>query len=102
MATITLGTAATTTLIGLVWKGTSTAEADVAAINAHIKDDLNVAHPMASIGGVGGFSLEGKLYIPNRGFINVLAGDLVAYDPARGGVILVTKYSAAGASWVHT
>lgn len=62
---------------------------------------MATGHPVASISGLGGFSLEGKLYVPNRGSLIVLPGDIVAYD-GRGGVILVTKYSAAGASWVHT
>ena len=101
MATITIGTTAQTTLVGVVWNGTSTAEADVATINQHILDDQGSVHPVASISGLGGFSLEGKLYVPNRGSLIVLPGDIVAYD-GRGGVILVTKYSAAGTSWVHS
>ena len=101
MSTITIGTAATTTLIGVTWTG-SVSQADVRTINSHILDDLAARHPAAQIGGVGGFVREGILYVPNRGPLSLCLGDVVAYDPTTGGVILVTKLAAAGASWVHS
>ena len=100
MALITIGTAATTTLTGLVWHS-NVAQADVRTINNAILDDLNTHHPLAQISGCGGFVREGLLYVPNRGPLQLFDGDVVATD-ARGGVILITKYSAAGANWVHT
>jgi hypothetical protein len=100
VATITIGTAATTTLTGAVWHS-NMAQADVRAINTAILNDLNLRHPQAQIDGGGGFVREGLLYVPNRGPLQLYDGDIVAVD-ARGGVILVTKYSAAGANWVHT
>ncbi len=101
MATITIGTAAQTTLVGLVWTS-SVAQADVRAINNNILNDLDSRHPQAQIDGGGGFVREGLLYVPNRGPLQLYPGDVVAYDPATGGVILVTALAAAGASWVHS
>lgn len=101
MSTITLGTAGTTTLVALVWTG-SAAQADVAAINSHILDDVNTRHPAAQIGGGGGFVREGLLYVPNRGILTLRASDVVAYDPATGWPILLSSRAAAGASWVHS
>ncbi len=100
MSTITIGTAAPTTLTGLVWHS-NVAQADVRAINTAILNDLNARHPQAQIDGAGGFVREGLLYVPNRGPLQLYDSDIVAVD-ARGGVILITKYSAAGANWVHT
>ncbi len=101
MATITVGTAGTTTLVGVVWTS-SVAQADVSTINAHILDDLNARHPMAQIDGGGGFVREGLLYVPNRGALQLYPGDVVAYDPATGFPILLSARAAAGASWVHS
>jgi hypothetical protein len=99
--TITVGTAGTTTLIGAAWHS-NMAQSDVRTIMNHILDDLNARHPQAQIGGQGGFIREGHLYVPNRGPLQLYDGDVVAYDPATGGVILITKLAAAGASWVHS
>jgi hypothetical protein len=100
MALITIGTAGTATLSGVVWHS-NIAQADARTINANILDDINVHHPRANLSGVGGFTREGVLYVPNRGPLQLYDGDVVAVD-ARGGVILITKYAAAGANWVHT
>jgi len=98
MATITLGTAGTTTLTALIWNA-SAAPADCAAIDAGILDDQNPAHPAM---GRWGFTQNGQLYVPNRGLLNLLPGDVVAFDPATGFPILLSKLAAAGASWVHS
>lgn len=107
MATKTLGTAGTTTLVAVAFTqqtaGTgSLLPADLATINNHILDDQNVAHPRASISGCGGFFREGRLFVPNRGSLIVYPGDYVAYDPATGWPILLSSRAAAGASWVHS
>lgn len=96
MALVDVGTDATTTLTGVVWPASI---ADCAAINLLILDDLQVDHPVASISGVGGFVYEGKLFVPNRGSMVLYAGDVVAVDPATGGVILITALAAAGGDW---
>ncbi len=101
MATITGGSAGTTTLIGVIWRG-NVAQADVRTINSHILDDVNARHPVAQIGGGGGFVREGQLYVPNRGVLTLRTGDGVFYDPATGFPILVSSRALAGASWVHS
>ena len=101
MSTVTLGSAATTTLIGVVWTS-SVAQADVRAINGNILDDVNARHPVAQIDGGGGFVREGLLYVPNRGVLTLRSGDVVAYDPETGFPILLSARAYAGASWVHS
>src|SRR5690242_654490 len=104
MATITIGTAAQTTLIGVAYSQSTTVmlSADRATINQHILDDQASGHPVAAISGLGGFVREGLLYVPNRGTLTCLPGDIIAYDPATGFPILISARAAAGASWVHT
>ena len=108
MATKTLGTAGTTTLVAVAFTqqtaGTgSLSQADLATINNGTFSTIqNVAHPRASISGCGGFFREGRLFVPNRGSLIVYPGDYVAYDPATGWPILLSSRAAAGASWVHS
>lgn len=104
MATATIGTALTTTLITVPFAavGTTLSPADLATINKNILDDQNVAHPEAWLNGTGGFAQQGLLYVPNRGVLKVLPGDYVAYDPATGFPYLISAAAAAGASWVHS
>lgn len=97
MATVTLGTAATTTLTALAWNA-SAAVADIATIAAGIKDDQNVAAPTWP----GAFSKNGLLYVPNRGVLRLLPGDYVGFDAATGWPILVSADAAGGAGWVHS
>jgi hypothetical protein len=104
MATKTLGSSTTSVLVAVAFSPDPAvlATADLATINQHILDDQNVAHPVAHLIGSGGFVREGHLYVPNRGFLTVLPGDYVAYDPATGWPILLSSRAAAGASWVHS
>lgn len=96
MALVDVGTDATTTLTGVVWPASI---ADVAALNALILDDLTTGNPRASDSGIGGLIYEGKLFVPNRGSMVLYEGDVVAVDPATGGVILITARAAAGGDW---
>ena len=97
MATKTLGTTAQTTLVAMPF-GTDPAIADIAAITAHILNDQVNGSPIWP----GAWANTGLLYVPNRGILQALPGDYVAYDPATGWPILLSKKAAAGASWVHT
>lgn len=100
MATITVGTATTSTLIGLAFDP-SKSDADFASIFENIKSDKN---PGVLTGQIwpGAWSKRGTLYFPNRqGFVQTLPGDIVAYDPATGWPILISQHAAAGANWVH-
>ena len=69
----------------------------IAAINALIKNDLNVAHPLVPMS----FSTSGLLVIPNRGQIICQPGDLVWVDGS-GGCGVITGYSLANGSWTAT
>jgi hypothetical protein len=50
----------------------------------------------------GAWARTGILYVPNRGILKALPGDVVAFDPATGFPILLSAAAAAGASWVHS
>jgi hypothetical protein len=103
MALRTLGTNASNSLSALVWNGMATPTADVAALNALILDDINSSHPVAQIGGVGGFVKEGFLYVPNRaGPLELRPGDIVATDGTSGQVILLTSYGLSAGPWTLT
>lgn len=96
MALVTLGTAAQTTLSALAWNKGALA-ADVGSIIRNIKDDNINGRPIYA----GAFGRDGRLWIPNRGFLNLEPGDYVAFD-ATGWPILLSNIAAASASWVHT
>jgi hypothetical protein len=114
MATITAGTAATSTLTALVFQRGGLAAADIATIAQLIQNEAGQADEYRTGGQVGGnvipggsFSQNGRLFIPNRGFLQMLPGDVVAID-ATGWPILLSA-GAAGAlngssgSWrIHT
>ena len=90
MATFTGGTTTTTALpFGLTFKpgyGSGMSAADIATMASKIKDDLGNAHSIIPES----FSANGRLYIPNRGIITMLPGDVVFVDPT-GWPILVSK-----------
>lgn len=100
MSTVTLGTTGHTSLTAIKYLpgyGSGMAAADIATIALAIKNDLvngNPVYPQA-------FSANGLLYIPNRGFLQMLPGDYVGVDET-GWPILVSKNAIAGTSWVHT
>lgn len=102
MATRTLGTTANNSLTAVAF-AKSLLPADVATINAGIKDDrIKVAgsHPIYS---GDSFSLSGQLYIPNRGVLQVQPGDYIGIDN-NGWPILISADSIAFGStlWVHS
>jgi hypothetical protein len=97
MATRTLGTAGTTTLVAMPF-GSDPAIADISTIASHILNDLINTNPRMN----GAWANTGLLYVPNRGVLQARPGDFVAYDPATGWPILLSARAAAGASWVHT
>jgi len=97
VATLTLGTNATTTLVAIAYNQGSVSSADFASIQNNIKDHINITHPIST----GAFSRSGLLYVPNRGVLKVLPGDYVGYDP-NGWPILVSAYSIATGGWTHS
>ena len=112
MATSTFGTTLTTSLTAIIAQSAPvsfpanavmgspifTNVADFATINVGIKDDINPTHPI--YGPTNGLDRDGRLYIPNRGFLMVRPGDYVAID-ANGWPILVSGYSVATGGWTH-
>lgn len=102
MAVQTVGTTANNSLTYgikfLPGYGSGMAAADIATIALHIKDDLNVAHPVYP----NAFSSNGLLYVPNRGILTMLPGDYVAVDPTTGWPILISKRAAASGPWTIT
>ena len=114
MATITLGSNATTTLTAVAF-AKSLSAADIASIANAILDDRSQAGqqpanaaPSAKPIWPGAFTLSGQLVIPNRGILQVLPGDYVAVD-ANGWPILVSANAIAGGSapsastsWTHS
>lgn len=98
MATHTLGTNANTSLTSLTFKpgyGSGMAAADIAAIAVSIKNDLINSHPIVGEA----FSSNGRLYIPNRGILTMLPGDVVGVDATTGWPILVSKRAIASGPW---
>ena len=103
MATHTLGTNANTSLTAVTYHGAyaGLAQADLASINAAILNDQNPRHLAAQLSGMGGFVREGLLYVPNRGVLRILEGDVVAVDETTnvGWPILVSKQAIASGAW---
>jgi hypothetical protein len=92
-----MGTAATTSLAAMTWNPMSSI-ADMAAIEANIKNQANPAHPIIP----GGFE-QGRLYLPNgRGIILLQPGDWVAYDNFGWPIVVSNQSIASGSSWVHS
>jgi hypothetical protein len=79
------------------------ADSDIATINQLIKDDQNINLP-APGGGPWGWSRAGQLYVPNRGWLKILPGDLVLVDAPSGWPILVSARALAvgGTVWTKT
>lgn len=82
------GTNANNSLTSLAFSaGADMLDADIATIAQSIKDDL--------LGGFaltvpGAWSRNGQLFIPNRGVLRVLPGDVVMVDTNSGWPILVS------------
>lgn len=100
MAVKTLGTTGQTSIakaLAFLSGYGQLANADVATLNTAILDDINVAHPNIPAS----FTVDGQLFIPNRGVLRVLPGDWVGVD-TQGWPILVSKNSIANGLWVHS
>lgn len=99
MALLTLGSNANNSLSAIKYLPGigSMVAADLATLNIGIKDDINVAHP-----NVQSCFRDGMLFIPNRGWVQVLPGDYVAYDTTTGWPILLSAYAIASGPWTHS
>lgn len=97
MATRTLGTAATNTLTALTYSPVMNTT-DLATIRAGIKNDQINGSPIFP----GAFTQAGLLFIPNRGQLRLIPGDVVAFNAATGWPIVLSAAAAASANWVYT
>lgn len=74
--------------------------ADIATIALGIKNDQNVAHPVMPQA----FSANGLLYVPNRGVLQMLPGDYVAWDSQSGWPVLLSAraFTVGSHVWNHS
>jgi hypothetical protein len=115
MALKSLGTNANNSLsamkVGLHTSSGGMTTPNIAVINNHIADDLVNGNPVIPQSfhwfGPGGLTKAGTptseggslLFIPNRGVLKVLYGDIVAYDSSTGWPILVSANALANGPW---
>lgn len=97
MALLTAGTSASTSLSAALFTRQMTA-ANIALIAAGILNDQINGHPIFP----GAFAQSGLLTIPNRGILQVLPGDYVAFDATTGWPILLSAYAIASGPWAHS
>ena len=105
MATVTLGTAATTTLTAIPFTYGMVA-ADFATIAAAVKRDSH--NP--NVSGTSGpqpplglpFNRAGVLVIPERGVLRLFPSDYVGVDTTGWPILISARAAATAASWVHT
>ena len=118
MALKQIGTTNTTTLRGLVYQPAGMSTADVATLNAALRDDPVTTYgnsttnenypPLASTGtGYNNMSLFephcGQLFIPSRGFVKLFPGDFLIYDPITGFPFVISGAAMAhNPNWVTT
>jgi len=103
MATVTVGTTASTSLTGLKFLpgyGSGMSAADIATIALGIKNDQINGRPIYP----NAFSANGLLYVPNRGVLQMLPGDYVAWDTPTGWPVLISAaaFASTAHSWVHS
>lgn len=98
MATRTAGTNATTTLPFFVqWQRGGIAAADLAAIRNRVLND----RPQGGPGNIWPGALEnGTLFVPNRGFLQLVPGDWVGVGTA-GWPFLISNPEMV-ADWTHS
>lgn len=105
MATKTAGTTASTSLTALQFfpgygASAAMAPADIATVANGIKNDQVNGQPIFP----NAFSSNGLLYVPNRGVLQMLPGDWVAYDTQSGWPVLISKLAmtVGGHVWNHS
>ena len=96
MATRTLGSNANNSLTAVLASRTMAA-ADIASVANGIKDDIINGNPIFP----GAFSSMNMLYVPNRGILQVLPGDYVAFD-STGWPILISANAILSGPWTHS
>ena len=100
MALLTLGTNATTSLQAFNFSRNPAHLADVATFNANVLGDLTTSPSGKGSIWPGAFR-NGVLQVPNRGWLQILPGDFIAYD-STGWPILVSANAIANGPWTHS
>jgi hypothetical protein len=116
MALRTIGTNANNSLSGFVVGFNDTIAADLATLNLGIRADppgynaWNVP-PATGLGvGVGSvrprvnqaYVKDGLLFVPNRGTLQLKAGDFVCFDSTTGWPIVISGDAAAAGPYTHS
>lgn len=116
MATRTLGTNANNSLTAFVVGFNDTIAADLATLNLGIRGDppgYNAYQQAATTGLVTGagtnrprinqaYVKQGLLIIPNRGHLQLKAGDFVCFDGTTGWPIVISGDAAANGPYTHS
>lgn len=98
MATKTLGTNATNTLLALSYAPGVMAPADVATISQAIKSQDSIGRNIPEA-----FSNDGILHLPSKkGIIRLDPGDWVGIDPATGWPLVISAYAIANGAFTHS
>ncbi len=78
-------------------------DADIATINQIITDDFLAAGAPSYGPSLGGYSRNGQLYIPNRGWLKVYPGDVIMVDQNKWPILVSWRSIAnTGAPWTTT
>jgi hypothetical protein len=107
MATHTLATSGNLTAVAFSPSPQVLLPADIATISNGIRNDPNLQNSMnqgrSPYAPAGEFAYNGLLFIPNRGYLRVLPGDVVAIDNLSGTnvgwPILVSADAIQNGSW---
>ena len=110
MALKTLGTNANNSLTAFVVGTNDVIAADVATLITQLRADGWQA-PTGATTGQGitprarinePYVRQGKLYVPNRGMLQLRAGDFICWDATTGWPIVVSGDAAASGPYTHT
>lgn len=113
MALFNVGTNATTSLQGFLVGTNDVIAADVASLITAIKGDPPGWQSWWSVGSTGyptgtgtnrpqinqAYQQTGRLFIPNRGWLQCKPGDVVAWDATTGWPILLSGDAAQNGPW---
>ena len=116
MALKTLGTNATTSLTAFLVGFNDTIAADLAGIMTSLKSDPPGYSPLQKVTSAGlvtgagthrqqlnqAYVKQGVLIIPNRGRLQLVPGDFIAWDATTGWPIVISGDAAANGPYSHT
>ena len=112
----TIGTTASTSLVGFLVGTDDITIANIARLNEDIRGDPPGYGAWPAVGSTGlvtgigtnqprvnqAYVKQGLLIIPNRGHLQLKPGDFIGVDATTGWPIVVSGYTAANGPWSHT